>query len=414
MSEALIRVSDPAYSGLVMHSAPAEARRRMEELQAFIKEAMDEGIDYGTIPGTDKPTLFQPGAQKLSELYGLAQSFAFDVQTEDWDKPFFYYRVVCSLTDRRSGCFVGMGIGSCNSREKKYAGRWVPEADAPSWLDVPKLKHREALTWLWKSKLPPGVDIATLPTQERDGKQGRYTVYGVRTAQVFVPNEEIADLVNTLQKMAIKRALVGAVNSVTRSSGIFAQDVEDLPPEAMGYVESRRPWERDDEPPPEPAAERPDVAAAREKLAKQAEKRAGKKAPAEAAPPAPLTPEQINAAMDTADRATFTTLWAAVKARPDYEEIKAAVAASFARNKARLWPESVKPATPPPAEAPPPRDPKLDTWMGEISSAGGNEGEDVWSALNDAYDGQIPAELVRAFEVRWPPNVDQGTEEVRS
>lgn len=411
MSEALIRVSDPAYSGLVMHSAPAEARRRMEELQAFIKEAMDEGIDYGTIPGTDKPTLFQPGAQKLSELYGLAQSFAFDVQTEDWDKPFFYYRVVCSLTDRRSGCFVGMGIGSCNSREKKYAGRWVPESDAPSWLDLKTLKKREALTWLWKSKLPPGVDIASLPTQEREGKQGRYTVYGVRAAQVFVPNEEIADLVNTLQKMAIKRALVGAVNSVTRSSGIFAQDVEDLPPEAMGYVESRRPWERDDEPPPEPAAERADVAAAREKLAKQAEKRAGKKAPAEAAPvaptPATMTPGEISAALDGLGKDAFIATWAAVKARPDYDQIAPGVAESFARNKARLWPESVKPATPPPAEAPPPRDPKLERWMGGITSAAGNEGEDVWSALNDAFDGQIPVELIRAFEVRWPPSTEK-------
>ena len=102
MPNELMRVNDPGHAGLMMVASPAEQKRRIEELQAFIKEAMEEGIDYGTIPGTDKPTLYQPGAQKLSEFYGLAASFAFDVQTEDWDKPFFYYRVVCSLTRSKS------------------------------------------------------------------------------------------------------------------------------------------------------------------------------------------------------------------------------------------------------------------------------------------------------------------------
>jgi len=168
---------------------------------------------------------------------------------------------------------------------------------------------------------------------------------------------------------------------------------------------------------PEPAAERPDVAAAREKLAKQAEKR-GKKAPAaEAAPtatapaaarsgwptPATMTPGEISTALDGLGKDDFKATWAMVKARPDYDQIAPAVAESFARNKARLWPETVKAAAPPP----PPVDPKIERWKGEINSAGGNEGEDVWSALNDAFDGQIPVELVQLFEVRWPPSTEK-------
>lgn len=256
MEAALVKVVGPEHVGLTMHCAPAEARRRMQELQAFIAEAMDKDVDYGVIPGTQKPTLFQPGAQKLCEMYGLAAHLSFDEMQEDWDKPFFYYRARAVLTDRRTGAFVGEGIGSCNSREKKYAGRWVAEAEVPTWLDKEKLKFRPGVAWLWRSKIPAGVDIKTLKTEERPGKKEgeTYTVYALPSNMYFCPNEEAADLVNTFQKMAIKRALVGAVNGVTRSSGIFTQDIEDLPPEAFGYVEQRRGWEGEE---PEAAAKAP-------------------------------------------------------------------------------------------------------------------------------------------------------------
>ncbi len=193
------------YTGLTMATSPADAMKRLQQLQAFVKEVMREGIDYGTIPGTDKPTLLQPGAQMLCEIYGFAQSFQ-DVRCiEDWDKPLFHYEVKCVLTSRRDESFVGDGIGSCNSKEKKYVGRWAFENEIPAGLAKNTLKRREG-----KSK-----------------KNGRpYT-------QFFIPNDEIFSLVNTIKKMACKRALVMAVIGATRSSGLFTQDVEDLPEEAF-------------------------------------------------------------------------------------------------------------------------------------------------------------------------------------
>ena len=35
-------------------------------------------------------------------------------------------------------------------------------------------------------------------------------------------------------------------------------------------------------------------------------------------------------------------------------------------------------------------------------AAGGNEGDEIWQALNDAFDAEIPGVLLRAFEARWP------------
>jgi hypothetical protein len=449
MSEALVKVADPTYAGLIMHSAPAEARRRMEELQAFIKEVMigpilhpdgsvkTHGIDFDIIPGTNKPTLLQPGAQKLCELYGLAAEFIFDEKQEDWDKPFFYYRVRTILTDRRTGAFVGMGIGSCNSREKKYAGRWVAEGEAPSWLDVKALKKREGLEWLWKSKLRDrGISsVDGLQTKERDGRDGeKYTVYGVKSVLVFVPNDDVPDLVNTFQKMGCKRSHVHAVLQVTRSAGIFAQDIEDVPPEAMGYVENRRPWERDTEiidgevVGERPAPERPDLAAQREKLAQQAEKlkpgggaaKASTASTAKAAPaastaapaastatPATTAPDpaadaatlaRYRAAIEpTTDRVSFNGEWAKFKADPAYDRLKAQLAELYQSKVAQF-------------SAPPP-DPRIEKWQGEITRAGGDEEAVVWDRMNEEFQGEIPAVLMRSYEARWPTKPAAATSE---
>lgn len=213
MNSSLAKVQETEmaeYSGLTMVTSPAEALRRVQELQAFVKMVMVHGMDYGVIPGTDKPSLFQPGAQKLAEIYGFAHTFQDVTVTEDWDKPFFLYRKRCVLTLRSDGRFIGDGIGSCNSREDRYAWRWI-----------------------WDP--PTGVDAALVKT--RKTKSGK--------TQWRVPNDDIFSLVNTVEKMACKRALIHAVIGATRSAGIFTQDVEDLPQEVFGSAEEHRSWERD-------------------------------------------------------------------------------------------------------------------------------------------------------------------------
>jgi hypothetical protein len=204
------------YDGLVMVVAPAEAARRLQELQAFVQSAMVRGVDYGTIPGTDKPTLLQPGAQKLEEIYGFAHTFEAAETVQDWEKGFFLYRKRCVLTSRRTGTYIGDGVGSCNSREGRYAYRWM-----------------------FDNELPQGLDRKALRSETKVGRNGKpYTRYRM-------PNEDIYSLVNTIEKMAAKRALVHAVIGATRSAGIFTQDVEDLPSEVFGEPEQARSWQRE-------------------------------------------------------------------------------------------------------------------------------------------------------------------------
>lgn len=205
-----LAVREPDDSALAMVMAPGEAVQRLRELQKFIAEVMVKDEDYGTIPHTPKPTLYQPGAQKLAEIYGLAIDFQDNrPPVERWDRvgetwPFVAYFKRAIVTRRRDGLFLGTGIGQCNSWEKKYE------------------------------------------------------------------KQEAASIANTIEKMACKRALIAGVISVTRSSGIFTQDLEDMPRYAasngkVAEAEYEAPGSRAARPSPPPVS--PQVLAARKRWA---------------------------------------------------------------------------------------------------------------------------------------------------
>ena len=167
-----------------------EVARRLKELQTFVKSQMVVDEDYGIIPGTKKPTLYKPGAEKLCDFYGLTQDFQFLEKEDDWDIGRFAYTMKCLLTSKRTGALIAAGVGECNSWEARYRYRWVWPREAPS----------------------------NTPPDAPQNKKG----------QIRILNEDPYSLRNTILKMSKKRALVDATLAATRSSGLFTQDVEDL------------------------------------------------------------------------------------------------------------------------------------------------------------------------------------------
>jgi hypothetical protein len=182
----------------------AAAIERYRGLQEFVRTVLVKGEDYGTIPGTNKPTLYKPGAEKLSEMYGLAITLPADRmhRVERWEEGFWHYEVTCVVVSRRTGAAIAEGVGSCNSMEEKY--RWRFE-------------------WNWHTEKPDGDGW-----EQVWNKKQRRNVWRKK-----VQNEARWDLPNTILKMAKKRAVIDAILSTTRSSGIFTQDVEDMPRELL-------------------------------------------------------------------------------------------------------------------------------------------------------------------------------------
>lgn len=175
-----------------------QAKQRYDDMVRFVHAILRKDIDYGVIPGTDKPSLLKPGAEKLTTFFGLRPKFICLDRTEDWDKGFFYYRYECQLW--RDDIMIANGEGSCNSLEKKYRWRYVPTF---------------AATAEEKAK--------ALRTEKRKSK---------KTGKVFevyvLENDDPFTLVNTLQKMAQKRALIAATLVAVNASEFFTQDIEDI------------------------------------------------------------------------------------------------------------------------------------------------------------------------------------------
>ena len=212
----------PTFSALAPVMNLAVAKQRMKEFQEFIAEYLVKDEDFGTIPGTKKPSLYKPGADKLCELYGIADTYPLDRirRVEDWSKepPLFDYEITCVLIDRRTQTVISEGMGSCNSWEDNY--RWrdrkkvCPECNLETII---KGKAEYGGGWLcFQKKGGCGAKFQDGDPAIEDQEVGR------------VINESVPTLKNTILKMAKKRAKIDATLSATRSSGVFTQDLEDI------------------------------------------------------------------------------------------------------------------------------------------------------------------------------------------
>ena len=141
-----------------------QAVDNLKKLDQIRHKIMRPGIDYDIISGTPKPTLLKPGAERLLQFFGLGHKIQLVDKKEDWDNGFFYYQYKVTII-------------------KQY----------------------------------PDYEIVVAECEgSANSKEKRYR------------NQDVFSIVNTLQKMAIKRALVGATLQATGTSGIFTQDLEDM------------------------------------------------------------------------------------------------------------------------------------------------------------------------------------------
>lgn len=91
---------------------------KITQFQQVIQKTLHQRHDYGIIPGTDKPTLLKPGAEKILMMMGLRSEFEIADSTRDFEKGFFQYQVRCKLF--RGDMLITEGLGACNTRERKY------------------------------------------------------------------------------------------------------------------------------------------------------------------------------------------------------------------------------------------------------------------------------------------------------
>lgn len=194
-----------------------------EKITQAMEIAMQDGHHYGVIPGTKKPTLLKPGAEKLCVLFRLAPSY----QSEKIWHEGNHLTVVssCTLTHIPTGLSIATGEGLCSTKEGRYAqrsgGRVCPACGSDAII-----KGREEYGGgfvCFKKKGGCGAkydDHDPAITSQSDG------------GKVEVDSAELPNVWNTVLKMADKRALVAAILNGTAASDVFTQDMEDAPPAA--------------------------------------------------------------------------------------------------------------------------------------------------------------------------------------
>lgn len=233
-TETALAVSTPKAI-LTQEALKAEGEQRAL-LAQFIQKQMVEGADYGKIPGTDKPTLLKPGAEKLTDLFRCTPKFHLVKIEEDFQKGFFNYVFRVRLYQRDADAVLAEGFGSANSMEGRY--RWRDaQRKCPACSKAAIIKGKKEYGGGWLCFGKKGGCGAKFD----DGAQ---EIEGQATGRV--ENDDIATLANTILKMAKKRALVDGAIALARCSDMFTQDVEDMehnepePPPPSGKREAPR------------------------------------------------------------------------------------------------------------------------------------------------------------------------------
>lgn len=205
-----------------------DAKAKFEQVRQYTASCLTKDVDYGTVPGVAKPSLFKPGAEKLGSLFGLTPKFKVVDKIMNWtgegnpdNEPFFYFEYKCELY--RGGEFVSSCDASCNSWEKKYRYRKVSaEIRCPVCGKVNTIikgKKEYGGGWLcYNKKGGCGQKFAD--------NDPVITSQAQKTEEVR--NFDTAEQVNTFQKMAQKRAYVGAILIACNLSEYYTQDVEDM------------------------------------------------------------------------------------------------------------------------------------------------------------------------------------------
>jgi len=192
---------------------------QVAKLDQVVERAMHEGVHYGKVPGTDRPTLLKPGAERLCVVFRLAPTYPDDRLKLTWHEDgHFTVVATCVLRHIPTDLVVGEGLGLCSSLEKKYRWRTLqrrcPECGEPQ---IRKSK-RDPEWYCWKKE---GGCGATFPLDSDAGRQ----IEAQETGKT--ENPDVADTYNTVLKMAAKRALIAATLNGTAASDKFTQDVDD-------------------------------------------------------------------------------------------------------------------------------------------------------------------------------------------
>ena len=157
-------------------------KHNIQLCEQLVGEVLERDIDFGTIPGVPQPFLWDSGAAKIMAAFNCYANYKV-IDAAD-QVPHVRYTIASLLINRQTGMVVATGIGAASTKEIKHRYRWAEDPEKEG-ISRKGLKQR---------------NIARQGAPEK--------------IQYRIPNPEPEDLLNTIAKMAAKRADIDAAQSL--------------------------------------------------------------------------------------------------------------------------------------------------------------------------------------------------------
>lgn len=222
MSEPETQIEAPAGTALALRPPAelevAEVVARMAKIRTLMDSELKKDIDYGQIPGTDKPTLYKSGAEKLNVLFRFNPVTTLDYIWHDGALAGHLTVDATTAIRHHDGTEIASGVGLCSTLESKYryrnARRSCPNCHAEGSI--------------FKSN--PQYGDGWFCSRRENGCGANFAandpaIVGQQVGKI--ENPAVADSYNTVAKIASKRSFIDATLRATGASEIFTQDVED-------------------------------------------------------------------------------------------------------------------------------------------------------------------------------------------
>lgn len=220
----------------------------LKSFKDFIKNDFVDGVDFGQIPGTDKPTLLKPGYEKIQFYLGLTPMFklinrtylpnqekidkVYNQQTKKYDtvktvRNYYAWEWACELY--HDGIKVAEGVGCANTEERKYVSQYAksetPDSLANTVMKIAKKRAQAdailnvgGISDMYTVDLEDNEGINKLKVNKENkttkiSKDQIKTIYATMGA-LQVTDNDIADLLKSLKITKIAEAKPSDTNKI--------------------------------------------------------------------------------------------------------------------------------------------------------------------------------------------------------
>ena len=220
----------------------------LKSFKDFIKNDFVDGVDFGQIPGTDKPTLLKPGYEKIQFYLGLTPMFklinrtylpnqekidkVYNQQTKKYDtvktvRNYYAWEWACELY--HDGIKVAEGVGCANTEERKYVSQYAksetPDSLANTVMKIAKKRAQAdailnvgGISDMYTVDLEDNEGINKLKVNKENkttkiSKDQIKTIYATMGA-LQVTDNDIADLLKSMKITKIAEAKPSDTNKI--------------------------------------------------------------------------------------------------------------------------------------------------------------------------------------------------------